>query len=405
MTDRARPRPLKLAAVVLGTVFVAASCAADAPQDTLQPQGPAARQIDNLIMPVFAVAGVVFVIILGGALYVALKFRARDDDDYDTFPAQVHGNFKLEIGWTIVPAVILAFVGFFTVLTIFDLAQQPGEEALEVEVYGQQWWWEYRYDIDGDGNYEEIITANDLVIPAGREISLNIKARDVIHSFWAPGLNGKKDAVPGRTHPLTIEADEPGEYLGQCTEYCGLSHAEMRIKVIAVTDDEFDAWTEDQQQGFEAPTEESAIAGWSAFAGQCTNCHEIQDMPDPASADDPAEATELLEYPDPEDKDQVAGAAPDLTHFMSRTTFAGAKFDLRLDTEECRALGLDWADTDEGIEQCLNRNDLAAWLRNAPAQKAMFADEPPHPLTRGMPNFNLTEDQINDLVAFLITLK
>nr|MBA3282230.1 cytochrome c oxidase subunit II [Acidimicrobiia bacterium] len=179
----------RLVPVLLGVVVVAASCASDAPQTTLEPKGPKAQSIDTLINPVFAIAGVVFVLILGGALFVALKFRARDDTDYDEFPNQVHGNFKAEIGWTIFPAVILAAVGVVTVVGIFDLAKKPPPEALQVEVIGQQWWWEYRYDIDGDGTFDEIITANDLVVPAGREISLNIKSRDVIHSWWAPALN------------------------------------------------------------------------------------------------------------------------------------------------------------------------------------------------------------------------
>jgi len=394
----------RLVPVLLGVVVVVASCASDAPQTTLEPKGPKAQSIDTLINPVFAIAGVVFVLILGGALFVALKFRARDDTDYDDFPNQVHGNFKAEIGWTIFPAVILAAVGVVTVVGIFDLAKKPPPEALQVEVIGQQWWWEYRYDIDGDGTFDEIITANDLVVPAGREISLNIKSRDVIHSWWAPALNGKKDAVPGRTHPLSIEADEPGEYIGQCTEFCGLSHAEMRIKVVALTGDEFETWAADQQKPFENPTEERAQAGWSAFAGQCTSCHRLTGMTDPGSGEgDPANAEETFKYP--KRVNQVSGAAPNLAHFMSRSLFAGGKFNLRKDTKACRALGQDWASTQEGIDQCLNRNDLEAWLRNPPAQKAMDAGDVANKRSRGMPNLNLTEDQIDDLVAFLITLK
>ena len=216
-----------------------AGCASDAPQDTFKPEGPQARHIDNLIIPVFAVAGVVFVVILAGCLYIALKFRARDDDDYDDMPKQIHGNVKAEIGWTIIPALILVGVAVPTVVGVFKLNEDPPPDALHVEVIGQQWWWEYRYDIDDDGQFDDIVTANDLVIPAGREVALTITARDVIHSFWVPRLNGKRDAVPNRDHPWKLEADEPGEFLGQCTEYCGLSHAEMRIKAIALTEDDF----------------------------------------------------------------------------------------------------------------------------------------------------------------------
>jgi len=396
----------KVAPVALGVALLAAGCASNAPQDTLKPEGPQARTIDNLIMPVFGIAGIVFVLILGGAVFVAIKFRARDDTDYDEFPDQVHGNFRLEIGWTILPAVILGVVGLFTVLTIFDLAQKPGKEAVQVEVYGQQWWWEYRYDLNGDNKFDDIVTANDLVVPTGRDISLHIKSRDVIHSWWAPRLNGKKDAVPGRTSPLTIHVDKNGEYIGQCAEFCGLSHAEMRIKVVGVSPADFDAWTKNQQRDFVNPTDETAIEGWKTFAGTCTSCHRINGMTDPASvaADASAStATKTFEYP--EVVNQVAGEVPNLTHFMSRSTFAGAKFELRKDNKECLALGETWASTDEGVAKCLNRSDLEAWLRNPPAMKAMHPGETMSPESRGMPNFNLTEDQIDQLVAFLTTLK
>ena len=415
MTGPARTRLAKLTPLALGIVVLAAGCASNAPQDTLQPEGPQADQIHNLVLPVFGIAGIVFVVILGGAVWVSLKFRAKDDDDFNEFPEQVHGNFRLEIGWTILPAVVLAVVAIFTVLTIFDLAKKPAD-AITVEVTGQQWWWEYRYDLDDDGTFDEIVTANDLVIPAGRDISLRIKSNDVIHSWWAPRLNGKKDAVPGRTHPLTINAPEVGEYIGQCTEFCGLSHAEMRIKVVAVTPEEFDAWTEAQQVPVENPTDDQAIEGWKLFAGSCTSCHTVRGMNDPSAVEgdaSPAESTTPFEFP--AEKNQVASALasdlgqgtglPDLTHFMSRSTFAGAKFDLRKDTPECNALGHAWASTEKGLAECLNRADLEAWLRNAPSMKAMYPGTEMSPLSRGMPNFDLTEEQIDQLVAYLITLK
>ncbi|MEZ5137427.1 MAG: cytochrome c oxidase subunit II [Acidimicrobiales bacterium] len=402
MTGRSRTRTAALAALAAGVVLTLTSCAmsldGDTPQTTLDPQGPKAQTIHNLALPVFIVAGIVFVAVMGGALYVVIRFRAKDDDDFDAFPEQLHGNFKLEIGWTILPAVVLAIIAFFTVSTIFDLARKPDADALTVEVIGQQWWWEYRYDVDGDGE-ADIITANDLVIPADREISLRIKSNDVIHSWWAPALNGKKDAVPGRIHPLTINAAEPGEYIGQCTEFCGLSHAEMRIKVVALDAADYDAWEQKQLVPFEAPTDEAAKNGFTQFASQCTTCHRITGMTDPTDES----GQKLYEY-DPV-VNQVSGNAPNLTKFMTRTLFAGGKFHLRLDTDECKALGEDWAETPEGIEQCLNREDLEAWLRNPPAEKAMYAGDAPSTASRGMPNFNLTEDQIDDLVAFLITLQ
>ena len=244
---------------------------------------------------------------------------------------------------------------------------------------------------------DQIITANDLVIPAGRDISLRIKSNDVIHSWWAPKLNGKKDAVPGRTHPLTLVADKPGEYIGQCTEFCGLSHAEMRIKVVAMEPGAFDAWVKGQEEPWAAPAGDNAeaVEGWKSFVGACTSCHRVRGMTDPASVDadaDPTTATKVFTYPSV--VNQVSGAAPDLTHLMSRSTFAGAKFNLRKDTPACKARGEDWASTPDGITQCLNRNDLEAWLRNAPAMKAMYPGETMSPQSRGMPNFNLTDEEL-----------
>ncbi len=404
MNGQTPKRLVKLAPVIASVMVFAASCASNAPQTTLKPKGPKANTINNLINPIFGIAAVVFVLILGGALLIAIKFRSKGDDDFDAFPEQVHGNFKLEIGWTILPAIVLGLVGVLTVVSIFDLARKPDPKtAVQVEVYGQQWWWEYRYDVNHDGKYDEIITANNLVIPAGREISLHIKSRDVIHSWWAPALNGKKDAVPGRTHPLSIEADKTGEYIGQCTEFCGLSHAEMRIKVVALSESDFAAWTTNQEKPFQNPSDEAAIRGWSAFAGQCTSCHRITGMTDPSSDKDPSAATKLYRYKSV--VNQVSGAAPNLTHFMSRDLFAGGKFNLRKTTPACTKLGVNWASTDKGIKDCLNRTDLEAWLRNAPAQKAMKPGDVPSTMSRGMPNFNLSEDQIDDLVAFLTTLK
>ncbi len=212
---RSRLRRRRLLLLTLPLVLFLASCAEDAPLDSLEPRGPAARTIDNLVNPVFIIAAVVFVIIEVGCLYLALRFRRRQDDD--ELPEQVHGNFKLEIGWTIVPSVLLAFVAFATIATILDLSEREDsvveandlaegeivryvddpDGALEVTVIGQQWWWEYRYDLDDDGD-DDIVTATDLVIPAGYPINLEVTSRDVIHSFWIPALNGKKDAVPGR---------------------------------------------------------------------------------------------------------------------------------------------------------------------------------------------------------------
>ena len=364
-------------AFVLPLLLALGACADKAPLDTLEPKGPEARAIDRLWDPVFLIAIIVFVLVQGGVLFVAWRYRKRRDDD-DSLPPQVHGNFKLEIGWTILPALLLAGVGGASVLTLLDLEDHPAG-AQEITVVGQQWWWEYRYDVDGDGN-DDIVTANDLVIPAGEPISLSITSRDVIHSFWIPALNGKRDAVPGRDHPLLVEADEPGIYRGQCTEFCGLSHGFMRMRVVALSADDYAEWEANQQEGAAVPAGSLAKEGMEVFRTSCTGCHLVTGE---GGNDDIFTGTA-----------QVSGAAPNLTHFASRGIFAGGVFDL-------------WVDQDDNGEidpaelgAQLNVADLKAWLKDPPGRKPMDAEG-----SRGMPNLNLTDEQINALVAYLETLE
>jgi len=384
------------------------------PQNTFKPEGKNARSIDHLIVPIFGIAGVVFVLVLGGCLLIILKFRAKDDDDYNDFPHQLHGNFKAEITWTIAPALILLAVAVPTVMTVFKLNEKPAANALHVEVIGQQWWWEYRYDLNNDGKFDDLVTANDLVIPAGREVALTVTSRDVIHSFWVPELNGKRDAVPNRMQPWKLQADKPGEYIGQCTEFCGLSHAEMRIKAVAMTEANFATWVTNQQKKqptYKATDNSAAALGYRVFTQQlCSSCHLIEGVNDDKFAKtvdegpnkgQPAELGRIAQK-----KLQTSRHAPNLTHFVSRSTFAGAKFNLRKDTPACRALGENWADDDTNLQKCINRSALEAWIRNPPGQKAMApVGVPGRSLPRGMPNLNLSEQQINQVVDYLETLK
>jgi cytochrome c oxidase subunit 2 len=386
---RRRVAPLALA---LPLVLLLGACADNAPQSTLEPEGPFARSIDTLWDGVFAIAAVVFVVVQVGAVAIAYRFRRRRNDSDDDLPTQTHGNTRLEIAWTILPAVMLAVVGFFTLRTLFEINERDDQD-LTVLVTGQQWWWEFSYDTDDDGDFtdEDVLTANDLVIPAGVNVNLDIESNDVIHSFWIPALNGKKDAVPGRTHPLQINADEPGTYIGQCTEFCGLSHAYMRQRVVALPQDEFDAWLDDQTEEAAVPDEGTRAGdGAELFTTQCSGCHLARGINDD-EFEDLGEGRELL----------VAQNAPDLTHFASRGTFAGAIFDLWVDQD-----GDEIVEADEiGVE--LNRAALEAWLRDPPAEKPMSASHVPEPgqdPVRGMPNFNLQEDQIDQLVDFLATL-
>ena len=213
--------------------------------------------------------------------------------------------------------------------------------------------------------YQDInpFTANQMVIPAGEEIELSVTSRDVIHSFWIPALNGKKDAAPGRVHPWKLEADEPGVYFGQCTEFCGLSHSRMRMQVVAVTLDDFAAWVAEQLQPAAEPQAAAAQRGMEIYQSQCARCHVIDGFNDNDGAD------------------LVANAAPNLTHLMSRTTYAGGIFNMY------------------EPDGSLDRTQLEAWLRNSPAEKPAYAEG-----RRGMPAMGLDEGQIDDVVAYLTTL-
>jgi cytochrome c oxidase subunit II len=377
---RSRAR-LWRAALVVPILLALTACAENAPLDTLEPKGPEARSIDKLSDPVFLIAGIVFVLVQGGVLVLGWRYRKRKDDD-GSLPSQVHGHTLLELTWTFVPALLLAGVGVASVLTILDLDDRP-DDAMEVTVVGQQWWWEYRYDVDADGT-DDIITANDLVIPAGEPVSLTITSRDVIHSFWIPALNGKRDAVPNREHPLLLEADEPGIFRGQCTEFCGLSHGFMRMRVVALSADDYAAWEANQLQGAREPDDELAQEGHELFRNTCSQCHRVRG---PGGNEDLFHGAAL-----------VSGAAPDLTHFASRGTFAGATFDLWLDQDDDGEISLEEMDPDAGGR--LNIADLEAWLRDPPGEKPMYPQG-----ERGMPNLELTEEQIDALVAYLETLE
>ncbi|MCP4435290.1 MAG: cytochrome c oxidase subunit II [Actinomycetia bacterium] len=371
------------------------------PLNTLNPQGRKAEDIYDLVLKVFVIAGVIFVIVEVGILWMVNRFRRTDGDvEGVDEPVQVHGNTGLEIGWTIVPALILAVLAVFNANTILRM-DNVNDDALDVTVVGQQWWWEFRYDFDSDG-VVDVITATQLVMPEGRDVELSIQSRDVIHSFWIPALNGKKDAVPGRTQPLVLQADQPGIYSGQCTEFCGLSHGVMRMQVKVLPEDEWEEWKGVMLDVPDQPAADDtdALEGQELFVQQCTGCHQIDGV---APGD-----TAPLEYsktPDPDYGATVgtgltAQNAPNLTHLMMRDTFAGSLLPLYEGGLAADETSTDPSDVAAVPEREPNTNNLKRWLRNPEDIKPMDPDN-----GQGMPNLGLSEDQIDKLVAFLVTLK
>lgn len=336
--------------LLLAPVLLMTACAKDAPQDIFAPEGTYAKKIDDLQRPIFMIAAVVGVLVFALIAFAVFKFRARADDD--ELPEQLHGNFKLEIGWTILPALLLAAVSAFTLPLIFELAEKPAN-ALEVDVWGQKYWWGYEYPgqeafgIDDAG----IRTANELHIPVGVPVYLKLQSNDVIHSFWAPKLNGKKDVVPGRVHDWKLQADEPGVYSGQCAEFCGTSHAFMRLKVVAHDKASWQEWLATMQEPVERPTDGLAAEGFELFAQKgCAGCHQVDGTYEEVAPDSPA--------------------APNLTKLFTRDCFAGCIYDLN------------------------DRNELEAWLRDPQRKDGSL-----------MVIGELTEDEIDRLYAYLETLR
>ena len=387
--------------VVAGISAVAAGCATNAPQDTWQPKGPNSKLIDDLQQPIFAVAGIIGLIVAVAVVYTMIKYRDRGQP----IPEQTHGKPALEITLTVIPALILAVVSVFTFGAIFKLAKTDDTEMI-INVTGQQWWWEYDYPAQNEfGITQPIITSGQLVMPVGTKVLLRETSRDVIHSYLIPALNGKRDAVPGRIHTLRLEADKPGIYAGQCTEFCGLSHANMRMEAVALSKEDFAKWVANQQAPYVAPAKETlAQQGEEVFLNQCVRCHQVNGLMR-------ADGTPAIAAPD---ENVWSGAAPNLSHLMSRNTFAGAMFDLL--SKQCRdevwnapsdVVGAKYL---AGVtEECLNQKDLRAWLRNAPEVKPMYANAENLAISngkyRGMPYLALSEDDITKLVAYLITLK
>jgi cytochrome c oxidase subunit 2 len=361
-------RKTLLAVGLLALAAVLGACAPNATQDSLQPAGEFARKSHDLFVPVFWVATGIFVVVEGALVWFAVRYRHRKGRE--GIPPQVHGNTRLEVAWTILPAVILAGVAVPTVATIFDLARDPDEGTMRVDVLGHQWWWEFT-------------TANELHIPAGEPVYLRLcgvglggtldskrpvpsecqpggqgpapeaVGDAVVHSFWVPQLAGTIDVVPGQTNTLWIAADEPGRYTGQCKEFCGLSHAYMKFVVVAHEPAEFDRWVQEQQAPAATPEDGPAAAGAQLFAQRCTGCHAVDGLMGPDGA-------------------PVVGSngAPNLTHLLSRECFRGCTMPV---TEE----------------------NLRRWLRDPQSVEAgsWMVLAPP-----------LAEREIDDLLAFLGTL-
>ena len=311
------------------------------PQTSLVPASDYAIAVDDLqnltIVLAFGVGTFVFLLLS----YILVRFRYREGDP---LPQQVHGNTRLELAWTLIPALLVAIIAIPTVKVIFETQAPAPEGALEVEVLGFQWWWEFRYPL---ANGDTVVTANEIHVPVGTPVELKMTSRDVIHSFWIPQMGGKRDVIPGRVNRIVFTPLEAGVYLGQCAEFCGESHALMAMRLIAHEPEEFAAWLENEGRPAVAPTDSAVLAGQQLVTGGvCAGCHTIRGTP------------------------AVFGRlGPDLTHVARRMTIAA------------------------GIMEN-NADNLHNWIANAPSMKPGALMPPP----------GLSEQELRYVVAYLQTL-
>ena len=335
-------RHVRLAAALLIPLLLLLSGCTGDPQDTLTEKGDVAEAITDLFVPVYWIAVAVFVLVEGALVYALLRYRRRPGQE--GLPSQSHGSTPLEITWTIIPAVLLAGIAVPTVDRIRYLSDTP-PDPLEVTVTAQQWWWGFEYP------GADVVTADEMYIPVGRPVKVTLQSADVIHSFWVPQLAGKTDVIPSRNpkqklNQMWFNAREPGRYSGQCAEFCALSHAKMKLAVVAVPPAEFDAWLQQQRQPAATPTG-LALQGQQTFLGlPCIACHTIRGTA------------------------AQGKVGPDLTHFASRERFAGS-----------------WLPN--------NEENLRSWLADPPAIK---------PGSK-MPSYNLSDEQLTQLVAYLQSLR
>lgn len=253
-----RVRRLRLArlgavpAVLVAVAFVATACVTESTPNTFSPGGDVAQKQKDLFELAMWPAIVIFFLVEGALLYALWRYRRRRDG---ALPKQTHGNTRLEVAWTVAPTLLLAGLAVPMIAGIIDLAKTPGADALELHVRGFQWNWQFEYPqyTDAQGKPLTIIGAcpsrcPEVYIPVGRDISVTLEAADVIHSFWVPRLAGKLDAIPGHTNRMWFNAVKLGRYGGQCAEFCGLEHAQMKMTVVAVSEEEFERWVKEQLQ-------------------------------------------------------------------------------------------------------------------------------------------------------------
>jgi len=304
---------------------------------------PAAQEF-QLGLFVFSITAAIFVVVGGLLTYVVIRYRARPGDEQSE-PPQVYGSNQVELAWTVIPVLIVVVLFLTTARVIFAIQDAPKpDSALEVTVVGHQYWWEFRYPKQG------IDAVNEIHVPLSsadhpEPTYLKLLSADTDHSFWVPRLSGKTDLIPNHPNDLWIEPMQPGLYLGQCAQFCGVQHANMLLRVYVDTPEQFAAWAANQAKP--GVQDSSVAAGRHVFETQaCMNCHTVKGTA------------------------ATGRFGPDLTHIMSRDTIASGMIPNTQD-------------------------NLKAWIKNPDTFKPGCL----------MPAMQLTDEQIDQVTSYLETLK
>lgn len=407
-----------LGGLALGAVLLLSGCdlkfwQMDGPMSAVNADGPVARAQVEVFQVTVWVALVIFLLVGTALAYAILKFRARTAaDEHAAPPPQSHGNPLIElslIGASVLALVIIAVPTLKGIWYTHDVPSEEKGDAYAITAQGYQWWFRFEYPNEQIENVGPLVTSNELVIPAGRPVRIDLRGMDVIHSFWVPRLAGKVDMIPNRANFLWLKADEPGYFWGQCAEYCGDSHAVMRFRVIALGPREFNEWLE-QQRSPARTASPAATATASTASGakvQFASLKTEWTRNEPGYTQDfdlnPLESWRAKQFPERgEDTALIAkgralfqsktcfschsvrghfvggsAAYPDLTHVGSRTTIGAGLLEN-------------------------NPDQIARWLRHPDIVK------PGNRMwTEGYQknNIQLTEEDVTALVAYLLSLK
>jgi cytochrome c oxidase subunit 2 len=322
--------------------------AADLPEyriaNIFDPVSTPAQAILESAYLVLAVTTGIFVIVGGLLAYAVIRFRRRPGDD-SSEPPQIYGGTQIELAWTVLPILITLVLILVTARTIGEIQNKEiPEDALVIRLVGHQWWWEVHYPQYG------FVTANEIHVPVSsskepRITHILLESADVIHSFWVARLAGKTDLIPNRRNETWIEPFQTGIYFGNCAEYCGTQHANMLIRVVVHEPEDFDRWVKQQQA---PPAFEPAVAHGERlfFSTACINCHAVNGTV----------------------AEGVFG--PDLTKLATRMTLGAGVLPL-------------------------NEENLRAWIRD------------PQAIKKGalMPDMKLSDDEVDAIAAYLMTMK